>query len=135
MMYKQAYKIEVLSKPRTITGIMMAEGLWAGDWGETYYNYDEFKKYTKGMIGKPLIIWHGKTNIRDKEGGKIKKVKPLDDLRALQFTAEVTDELFADLVKSGTMYAVSPKGRWNSYVHTDKGRPNTEKPRRYTDRA
>ena len=94
-------------KPLKIHGVLIAEGVWKG----VLYDYNEMKKSKNKFLGLPLKVQHGHSeDFGDKEVGKITKVKEEDLLKSLTFEAEVTDPKAIELVKNGTLDAVSIKG-------------------------
>jgi hypothetical protein len=101
--------VELANKPFTIRGVLLAEGLWKG----VKFSYDNFKKIAQMFVGIPLLKDHGHTKEFGKfQGGEVKRVIPNDNLRCLEFEAEVSSEDFAKLIKSGQVDAVSPKANW-----------------------
>ena len=101
--------IEADGKPSIIRGVLLAEGLWKG----VKFVYDNFKKVANMFVGIPLMKDHGHTKeFGNLKGGVVKRVIPNDTLKCLEFEAEVTDEDFKNIVKSGVVDAVSPKASW-----------------------
>jgi len=94
-------------KPLKIHGVLIAEGVWKG----VLYDYNEMKKSKDKFLSLPLKVQHGHSeDFGDRSVGKITKVKAEDLLKSLTFEAEVTDPKAIELVKNGTLDAVSIKG-------------------------
>ena len=87
--------------PLTIKGIALKEGIWNG----LFYPYEEIKKRAQELVGKALLIDHGKS-VRDIVG-KVTGVT-LDDVNRLaRFEAQITDESIARKVLEGLVDSVS----------------------------
>lgn len=87
-----------------ITGVALTEGVWKN----VIYSAKEIKKVAANLVGKPLLIEHGRTKeFGDREVGKVTKSYFEEALRGIVFQALVTDALAKRLVKKGILPAVS----------------------------
>lgn len=87
--------------PLTIRGVALKEGIWNG----LYYPYEEIQKAAMGLVGKPLMMDHGK-GIRDM-AGKITGITLDDANRSMNFEAQIIDENAARKVLEGLVNSVS----------------------------
>lgn len=114
---EEGIKFYILSEePLKISGVLISEGIWKG----IKFAYDEMKKVADQFKEVPLIVEHGK--VKNEPVGKILEVTPNDCLKALTFTAEITDPEIIQGIKSGHYDAVSIKGAFET-VNVDNGIP------------
>jgi len=85
-----SYFSVVSEKPLKIAGI----GLAVGEWNGVMYTADEIKKLVDQLVGKPLLVEHGRDpQYKGKKVGEFTKAIWNDFVEALLFEAEVTDNL------------------------------------------
>jgi hypothetical protein len=108
--YNNIFRVIDLSKAMTIRGVLIAEGVWKG----VKYPYEQMKASLSKFRGLPLMIQHGHTQeFGENSIGRLSKVEANDMLRCVTFEAEVTNIKAQELVKNGTLDAVSVRGKWD----------------------
>lgn len=112
------WRFEVLSEePLIIRGIALKEGKWNG----VFYPSEELKKAMKQLEGKPILVEHGRDEkFKDREVGRVTKVKWEDLFKGILFEAEIDDPEAKKLVKEGEFKAVS-MSTYMSYKNTENG--------------
>lgn len=87
-----------------ITGVALTEGVWKN----VIYSAQEIKRVAKSLIGKPLLVEHGKTKeFEGRHVGAVTSSYYEESLKGIVFQAEVTDPLAKRLVKKEVLPAVS----------------------------
>jgi hypothetical protein len=114
---EEGIKFYVLSEqPLKISGVLISEGIWKG----IKFSYDEMKKVADKFKEVPVLVEHGK--VKNTSVGKILEVAPNDCLKALIFTAEITDPDIIEGIKAGKYDAISIKGAFDK-VTIEEGTP------------